>query len=122
MENRIGGHKQTWKSFNNHLPFRSFHLLPSGLMNPKWYYLNPLRPDNSETDISRSINFIGSGVVFHVPSFFKELEELKEKGLPSVHDRILVSDRVHIDLQMHVAVDGLEEKELGGWSLGFRQP
>lgn len=48
------------------------------------------------------------------PSFFKELKELEEKGLPSVHDRILVSDRVQIDLDMHVAVDGLEEEELGG--------
>ncbi|KAK2591072.1 Adenylosuccinate synthase [Conoideocrella luteorostrata] len=94
----------------------SFHLLPSGLVNPKWYSFNPPRQYDSETDISRSINFIGSGVAFHVPSFFKELEELK--GLPSVHDRILVSDRVHIDLQMHVAVDGLEEKELGENSLG----
>lgn len=53
------------------------------------------------------------------PSFFKELQELEDKGLPSVHDRILVSDRVHIDLQMHVAADGLEERELGGWSSGF---
>ncbi|KAH8651097.1 Adenylosuccinate synthetase [Xylariales sp. PMI_506] len=78
----------------------SFHLLPSGLVNPK------------------CMNFIGSGVVFHVPSFFEELQELEEKGLPSVHDRILVSDRVHIDLQMHVAVDGLEEKELGEQKLG----
>ncbi len=56
------------------------------------------------------------------PSFFKELKELDEKGLPSVYDRILVSDRVHIDLQLHVAADGLEEKELGGWSQGFLQP
>ncbi|KAF4125417.1 adenylosuccinate synthase [Geosmithia morbida] len=78
----------------------SFHLLPSGLINP------------------RCMNFIGSGVVFHVPSFFKELQELEDKGLPSVHDRILVSDRVHIDLQMHVAVDGLEERELGEGKIG----
>ncbi|QPH11572.1 hypothetical protein C2857_003374 [Epichloe festucae Fl1] len=95
-----------------------FHLLPSGLINPKWYFFNPLSSDNIETDISRSMNFIGSGVVFHVPSFFKELQELEEKGLPSVHDRILVSDRVHIDLQMHVAVDGIEERELGEKKLG----
>ncbi|KAH6657455.1 P-loop containing nucleoside triphosphate hydrolase protein [Truncatella angustata] len=87
-------------SFNNCSPFHSFHLLPSGLINPK------------------CMNFIGSGVVFHVPSFFKELQELEEKGLPSVHDRILVSDRVHIDLQMHVAADGLEERELGEKKLG----
>ncbi|KAF3012669.1 hypothetical protein E8E14_011448 [Neopestalotiopsis sp. 37M] len=66
----------------------------------------------------RCMNFIGSGVVFHVPSFFKELKELEEKGLPSVHDRILVSDRVQIDLDMHVAVDGLEEEELGAKSVG----
>lgn len=48
------------------------------------------------------------------PSFFKELKQLDEKGLPQVYDRILVSDRVHIDLDLHAAVDGLEEIELGG--------
>ncbi|KAI4593570.1 hypothetical protein KJ359_009256 [Pestalotiopsis sp. 9143b] len=64
------------------------------------------------------MNFIGSGVVFHVPSFFKELQELEDKGLPRVHERILVSDRVHIDLQMHIAADGLEEAELGAKKIG----
>lgn len=60
-----------------------------------------------------SMNFIGSGVVFNVPQFFKEMQELADKGL-QVDDRIFVSDRVHIDLQLHIAADGLEEKELGG--------
>ncbi|KKY38505.1 putative adenylosuccinate synthetase [Diaporthe ampelina] len=60
------------------------------------------------------MNFIGSGVVFHIPTFFSELKELEEKGLTAVHDRILVSDRVNVLLDMHMAVDGLEEKELGG--------
>ncbi|KAM0563826.1 hypothetical protein ACHAPJ_000032 [Fusarium lateritium] len=78
----------------------SFHLLPSGLINPK------------------CMNFIGSGVVFHVPSFFSELQELEENGLPAVHDRILVSDRVNVLLDMHVAVDGLEERELGDAAIG----
>ncbi|KAL6856546.1 Adenylosuccinate synthetase [Trichoderma novae-zelandiae] len=84
----------------------SFHLLPSGLINPK------------------CMNFIGSGVVFHVltlsfsPSFFSELRELEEKGLVAVHDRILVSDRVNILLDMHMAVDGLEEMELGDAAIG----
>lgn len=78
----------------------SFHLLPSGLMNP------------------RCMNFIGSGVVFHIPTFFSELKELEEKGLTAVHDRILVSDRVNVLLDMHMAVDGLEEKELGDESIG----
>ncbi|KAJ4211394.1 Adenylosuccinate synthase [Fusarium solani] len=78
----------------------SFHLLPSGLINPK------------------CMNFIGSGVVFHVPSFFSELQELEDKGLVAVHDRILVSDRVNVLLDMHVAVDGLEERELGDSAIG----
>ncbi|RKL40024.1 Adenylosuccinate synthetase [Fusarium proliferatum] len=76
-----------------------FHLLPSGLINP------------------RCMNFIGSGVVFHVPSFFSELKEL-EKNLTAVHDRILVSDRVNILLDLHIAVDGLEEEELGNAAIG----
>ncbi|QLI70592.1 Adenylosuccinate synthetase [Metarhizium brunneum] len=78
----------------------SFHLLPSGLINPN------------------CLNLIGSGVVFHVPSFFSELKELDEKGLPRVYDRILVSDRVHINLDLHIAVDGLEEAELGEQKIG----
>ncbi|KAG8410913.1 Adenylosuccinate synthase [Metarhizium acridum] len=78
----------------------SFHLLPSGLINPK------------------CMNFIGSGVVFHVPSFFSELRELEEKGLTAVHDRILVSDRVNVLLDLHMAVDGLEERELGDAAIG----
>lgn len=78
----------------------SFHLLPSGLINPT------------------CMNFIGSGVVFHVPSFFSELVELEAKGLSAVHDRILVSDRVNVLLDLHVAVDGLEERELGDAAIG----
>ena len=36
------------------------------------------------------------------------------QGLRNVYERILVSDRAHLDLGIHVAVDGLEEVELGG--------
>ena len=35
-----------------------------------------------------------------------------------MHDRIRVSDRVNVLLDMHMAVDGLEEEELGGFSHG----
>ncbi|KAF7545852.1 hypothetical protein G7Z17_g8868 [Cylindrodendrum hubeiense] len=73
---------------------------------------------NGEANKYHSMNFIGSGVVFHVPTFFAELQELKEKGLDGVHDRILVSDRVNVLLDMHMAVDGLEEKELGDEAIG----
>ncbi|OAA50723.1 Adenylosuccinate synthetase [Cordyceps fumosorosea ARSEF 2679] len=94
-----GGHNAGHSIVANGVSY-SFHLLPSGLINPN------------------CINFIGSGVVFHVPSFFKELQQLEEKGLTTVHDRIFVSDRVHIDLDLHVAADGLEEAELGANRIG----
>ncbi|KAH8714250.1 Adenylosuccinate synthetase [Ilyonectria robusta] len=94
-----GGHNCGHSIHANGVSY-SFHLLPSGLINPN------------------CMNFIGSGVVFHVPSFFKELKELDELGLPGVYDRILVSDRVHIDLDLHAAVDGLEEVELGEGKIG----
>ncbi|KAH7162398.1 Adenylosuccinate synthetase [Dactylonectria estremocensis] len=94
-----GGHNAGHSIVANGVSY-SFHLLPSGLINPK------------------CMNFIGSGVVFHVPSFFKELKELDEKGLFQVEERILVSDRVQIDLDLHAKVDGLEEIELGERKVG----
>ncbi|RYP62991.1 hypothetical protein DL769_007096 [Monosporascus sp. CRB-8-3] len=89
-----GGHNAGHSIIANGVSY-SFHLLPSGLVNPN------------------CLNLIGSSVVAHIPSFFKELDELERKGLSNVHDRIFISDRVHIDLDLHIAVDGLEEVELG---------
>jgi adenylosuccinate synthase len=62
----------------------NFQILPSGLVNTK------------------CLNLIGSQVVVHFPSFFRELRDLEEKGL-NTDGRIFISDRAH---QM---VDGLEE-------------
>ncbi|KAF5716739.1 adenylosuccinate synthetase [Fusarium mundagurra] len=55
--------------------------------------------------------------VSYSPSFFSELKEL-EKNLTAVHDRIFVSDRANILLDLHIAVDGLEEEELGDAAIG----
>lgn len=76
-----------------------FHILPSGLVNPK------------------CTNLIGSGVVVHVPSFFYELEQLRQKGLET-NGRIFISDRAHVVFDLHQLVDGLEEVELGKGSIG----
>ena len=71
----------------------------------------------------------------HVPSFFKELTDLEVKvsipyqpleqylidgtqGLKDVRSRIFISDRAHIVFDLHQLVDGLEEVELGGKSIG----
>ncbi|KAF7964914.1 hypothetical protein HWV62_35955 [Athelia sp. TMB] len=77
----------------------AFHLLPSGLVNPK------------------CIGLIGSGVVIHVPSFFEELDALQNQGLDCTN-RLFVSDRAHLVFDFHQIVDGLKEVELGGSSIG----
>ncbi|EST08078.1 Adenylosuccinate synthetase [Kalmanozyma brasiliensis GHG001] len=76
-----------------------FHLLPSGLVNP------------------RCAGFIGSGVVVHVPSFFAELDTIEKKGL-NCDGRLFISDRAHLVFDFHQVVDGLKEVELGGSSIG----
>ncbi|WFD05344.1 adenylosuccinate synthase [Malassezia vespertilionis] len=77
----------------------AFHLLPSGLVNP------------------RCVGFIGNGVVVHIPSFFSELDTLEKKGL-KCDNRLFVSDRAHLVFDFHQVVDGLKEVELGGSSIG----
>lgn len=64
------------------------------------------------------LNLIGSGVVVHVPTFFSELDTIEKKGLQNVHQRIFISDRCHIDFDLHCAVDQAEELELGSNSIG----
>ncbi len=68
---------------------------------------------NPKTD-----NLIGSGVVFNVEAFFKELAELESKGVPRVHERIHVSSRCHLNFALFATVDGLSEEELGKSCVG----
>ncbi|CEP25133.1 unnamed protein product [Cyberlindnera jadinii] len=72
-----------------------FHMLPSGLVNPK------------------CLNLVGNGVVIHVPSFFQELENLEAKGLHG-RDRLFVSSRAHLVFDFHQRTDKLREAELSG--------
>lgn len=53
----------------------------------------------------------------YVPNFFKEIASLEKEGI-NTKDRILVSDRCHVDLDLHTRVDGLEEVELGKANIG----
>lgn len=70
-----------------------FHMLPSGLVNPKCQ------------------NLLGSGVVVHVPSFFEELQNLEKKGL-DCRGRLFVSSRAHLVFDFHQRTDKLKEAEL----------
>ncbi|KAL1837918.1 hypothetical protein VTJ49DRAFT_3264 [Mycothermus thermophilus] len=94
-----GGHNAGHSVVANGVSY-DFHLLPSGLVNPN------------------CINLIGSGVVFNVQAFFKELAALEEKGLTHARKNLLVSDRAQVNLELHARVDGLEERELAGKKIG----
>ncbi|KAK5091225.1 Adenylosuccinate synthase [Lithohypha guttulata] len=72
-----------------------FHILPSGLINP-----------------SCKLNLIGAGCVVHLPSFFKELGALEQKGLQEVRQRVKISDRAQVCFDLHCAVDGISEEIL----------
>lgn len=76
-----------------------FHILPSGLINPK------------------SINLIGAACVVSISQFFFELESLQKHGLDT-KDRIFISDRAQVLFELHSLVDGLEEVELGDAKVG----
>ncbi|KAH6624638.1 Adenylosuccinate synthetase [Chaetomium sp. MPI-SDFR-AT-0129] len=94
-----GGHNAGHSVVANGVSY-DFHLLPSGLVNPQ------------------CTNLIGSGVVFNVQAFFKELAALEAKGLKHARDNLLVSDRAQVNLELHARVDGLEERELAGNKIG----
>lgn len=70
-----------------------FHMLPSGLINPK------------------CLNLVGSGVVIHVPSFFAELQKIVDQGV-NVENRLFISNRAHLVFDFHQITDKLREFEL----------
>nr|KMM72668.1 adenylosuccinate synthetase [Coccidioides posadasii RMSCC 3488] len=94
-----GGHNAGHTIIHDNITY-DFHILPSGLISPK------------------CVNLIGSGTVVHVPSFFKELKALEEKGLKDANKRVFISDRAHVCFDLHSVVDGLEEASLGGRKVG----
>lgn len=77
----------------------AFHLIPSGILHQDTKCL------------------IGNGVVIHLPTFFKELDMLEEKGI-DYKGRMMVSDRAHLLFDFHQIVDGMREEELAGEKIG----
>jgi adenylosuccinate synthase len=77
----------------------AFHLIPSGILHEK------------------TTCVIGNGVVLHLPTFFKELDSLSEKGV-QFDGRLKISDRAHLLFDFHQIVDGLREEQLAGERIG----
>jgi len=77
----------------------AFHLLPCGMMN-------------------RSCkNLIGNGVVVHIPTLMRELDDLREFD-PRAMERVFISTRAHILFDSHQIIDGILEAEQGTNSIG----
>ena len=77
-----------------------FHLLPSGIIN------------------ENSISILGNGVVIHLEQLFDEIHKNEGKGMKNWMSRLIISDRAHLVFDLHQAVDGYQEIEMGKSSIG----
>jgi adenylosuccinate synthase len=76
----------------------AFRILPSGV----------LRPEKTVV--------IGNGVVIDPDLVLSEIEELRQRGVTPA--KIYISDRTHVVMPYHKALDGIEEKMKGSLRAG----
>ena len=76
------------------------HLIPSGILHP------------GKTCV------IGNGLVVSPPAFFRELEELASRGAAVDPGRIIVSDKAHLIMPYHPALERLGEEARGAKRIG----
>src|SRR2546428_315936 len=92
-----GGNNAGHTVVNQHGTFK-LHLVPSGIFNPN------------------ALCVLGPGTVVDLAFLCKELEQLERSGISTANLR--VSDRAHLLLPWHVALDRLDERERGRKKLG----
>jgi len=93
-----GGSNAGHTIFVNDVKF-AFHLMPSGILNPTMECI------------------IGNGCVVHLPTLFKELQQLDDKKV-KYEGRLFISDRAHLVFDFHQTIDGLNELSLGESKIG----
>lgn len=76
------------------------HLIPSGILHPD------------------KLCIIGNGVVLDPVVFLEEVEELRRAGVQVDSDHLKVSDRAHVILPLHRALDRARESHLGQGKIG----
>lgn len=76
------------------------HLIPSGITHPG------------------KICVIGNGVVVHPQALLTEIDELRAKGIEVNAGNLLISNRAHLILPHHVALDRAIEASRGGNAVG----
>ncbi len=92
-----GGSNAGHTVVNEHGTFK-LHLVPSGIFNPN------------------ALCIVGPGTVVDLPGLVEELAMLEAHGLSTANLR--VSDRAHLVLPYHIALDRLDERERGRKALG----
>ena len=80
----------------------SFHLIPCGAFWPQ------------------TLNVIGNGVVVDADVLLDEIDGLRGRGL-DISNRLIVSERAHLIMPYHVALDALAERARGGDAIGTTQ-
>ncbi len=95
---RFSGGNNAGHTVLNEKGMFKFHLMPSGAV---WPQVTPV---------------IGNGVVVDPDVLIQEIEDLRSRGLDV--SRLQISDRAHIIMPYHVALDQLEEKGRGNSALG----
>jgi adenylosuccinate synthase len=75
------------------------HLVPSGILHPG------------------KVNIIGNGVVLDPAGFEDEVKGLRKRGV-KVDGRLFVSDRAHLTLSLHKALDAAREGSARGKKIG----
>jgi len=75
------------------------HLIPSGIFYPQVTCI------------------MGNGMVIDPPELIKEIKQVCAKGI-KVDNRLFISERAHLIMPYHIVLDGLEEEQRGGSSIG----
>ncbi len=75
-------------------------LLPSGIIHP------------GKTCV------LGNGMVIDPKAFFEEVDQIKEKGIDILPERLKVSSRAHLIMPYHRALDHTSEERLGNEKIG----
>jgi adenylosuccinate synthase len=61
-------------------------------------------------------SIIGNGVVFNPAVLNAEVDNLNKRGIDT--SKLLISDRAHLIMPYHIAIEGLEEDALGSKAIG----
>ena len=72
----------------------ALHLLPSGIFR------------------DGVVNILGNGVALDPENLFKEIEDVRAKGISITPDNLKISDRASLLLPWHRDLDALEERDL----------